>query len=777
MASPERQTSSFEVFISHAGDGGMKTVLALPLKAMFASIGRSAFVDEPDLKPSLSGAEGVAGAVESCEVFLALVDNVHYPRSLFCMGELRQALHRSSRCRIFPVFLSRTDQYPADVSASKALIPDDLFDAQWTREGWTRESFVETMNALQGVTGLRACEDKTFQAAFIIVSVDALIETGEALGLQDMLKPEVEEKIKKVKAACSGEASHLSVSELTVQKKVHSSPHAVIRNTASIHVEHGVQCIGRSGHTFHGTQASSNVISRRRLRKCQPPPLDSKWVALHATEYGQIKSAVLSGASATATTIAGVGINAHGGVGKTWIALRLAHDEEVRVSFPGGILWSSFGKDKVAYNGFEALWFDLGGAELQPAQFEVKHKLAMFREVLAKDTSRTLIILDDIWHEEHLKIFKDVSQDFPQLRVLITTRLGGVISTVFGKDHSIVISLSAKLKEKEAFELMQRYAEWVGSIEEDRESMRGIAKLYGFHPKALAVISTQANESWASLLDLVSQQGHDKLKDAATYVFNAVSDVFKFQTQHTGLMDQFCALGLLRDDTLFCTEDIAIVLDEQVSRIRSVIDVLVKCSLLERRCEPIATMDPVYYLHHLMRDYARAHGKTRQMKQRFVKAMCKVTKDDTARVTPYIFENLGAHIGRRLWSLQYWYFKLWVKPKFRNIVHSAANGSVPRQYHRNMYVMAIAFACRPAIAEEMDLEAKQLLLTNPDFFAKALSVEPATELNLYVCRNWLRPCFTTFQPSSSKASWFKIEPMQSAFCTALKSNTTLLMLE
>ena len=94
-------------------------------------------------------------------------------------------------------------------------------------------------------------------------------------------------------------------------------------------------------------------------------------------QYKKVKDALLSRDS-TSLAITGkklknvAGIGALGGVGKTWMAIQLAHDKEVLEAFPDGVFWATFGNDKtIAENAFEKLWLDLGGGDLENMDFSI----------------------------------------------------------------------------------------------------------------------------------------------------------------------------------------------------------------------------------------------------------------------------------------------------------------------------------------------------------------------------------------------------------------------
>ena len=488
------------------------------------------------------------------------------------------------------------------------------------------------------------------------------------------------------------------------------------------------------------TQAEvSSRAPKRVLRKCKAPPLDDKFVQIHPEEYAKLKGLLLSAASPSVSLktaaiasvhkwkrVGNVGVGGHGGIGKTWTALFLVHDEEIKSAFGGRILWSTFGEDKVAFNSFEKLWYDLGGADLKDVSFDMDNALAMFLEVIKKDTPPTLLVLDDIWHDRHLKFFKQLQQERPSIRLLITTRFQGKVAKAFGKDKSAVVGLSARLNETEALKLMSTYVKFEEgqSFADDTDSMKRIATAFGYHPLALSVISTQAPErgSWAALAVTVKENPPSAREDAGKYVVDAVDAVFDFQKQsHPKLKKQFCVLGVFREDTRFSVQDVAYALQSSVSDATRTLVSLSRSSLIDQRHERLSDFDAVYSLHDLLRDYARKHGRTKKTERKFVRSMCNSVKIDVSKVTPYVFENLEGHLRRKRLSWQYLHFRWFLKPTINVIINSAATGYVSERFHENWYIIAIAFAARPSVVDEMQPKLQELHLSNPDFFGTAFS--------------------------------------------------------
>ena len=136
------------------------------------------------------------------------------------------------------------------------------------------------------------------------------------------------------------------------------------------------------------------------------------------------------------------------GVGKSTLVGALAHDPEVIKHFADGILWASLGEMPSLLSELDAWASALGlsepGSERTIEQLTA-HLIAALRE------RRMLLIVDDIWHAEHLNPFKVGG---PQCALVCTSRLNEVAQAL-APTASDVYRL-AVLTEAAALELLRR---------------------------------------------------------------------------------------------------------------------------------------------------------------------------------------------------------------------------------------------------------------------------------------------------------------------------------
>ena len=628
------------------------------------------------LRPGDPAPQKMKEVAKAARVFLALLDDHCFPSSQHCMQVLRQQLQHHPRQLIFPVFLTDLKSYPDSVATvRKALRGVDL--ESWNGSWSYMEICVLFAHITHSETGLSA-KDATFDAAYIVVSVEAYLKQGTPLDLTDFKELKQLKRVRFVKRRFAG--------------------------------------------------------APLQLRKCRPELVNERSIDIHSSACATIKSFVLSktrNAASTAFTTTGEKVSALGGlggVGKTWLARRIAHDETVVAAFADGILWATFGDDKVAERTFENLWFDLGGSDLDDGvEFDAKHAFAMYDHVLQDSELECLLILDDVWHEQHLVFFKKLIQRYSSINILITTRFPQLVGKVFGEQRSQVVALNSTLSDEEALRLMKKYSDWNGGVHHDENSMRKLAKLFGSHPKALAIISTQApkENSWAELLIKTEQQMETKHLDnnaghAVNIVVDAVNAMFAFKN-NDDLKQKFVRLGVFKKDKRFSIEDVAIALDLADSKLAEVdVDCLLQYSLVEERRKRFDNGDVVYYLHDLLHDYCNAEDKLGTLEKEIIDRMCSIVKKQIERVTAYMFENLADHLDIDEKKLSRYKPSLMqrgneqVVLKLRSVNRKAMSGDVAPEFASNTYLLSLAFRVDPYVLDDRTNDVTLHLLKDTD---------------------------------------------------------------
>jgi hypothetical protein len=137
-------------------------------------------------------------------------------------------------------------------------------------------------------------------------------------------------------------------------------------------------------------------------------------------------------------------------VGKTTIAAAIAHDPEITVVFPDGILWASLGQTPNILSELMAWGRALGTEDILHAR-TVEEASAQLAALLRNQ--RRLLIVDDVWEPEHSQPFNVGGRD---CKLLITTRINSVAQVV--APTSAAIYRLAVLTDEAALELLQELA-------------------------------------------------------------------------------------------------------------------------------------------------------------------------------------------------------------------------------------------------------------------------------------------------------------------------------
>lgn len=138
------------------------------------------------------------------------------------------------------------------------------------------------------------------------------------------------------------------------------------------------------------------------------------------------------------------------GVGKTTIASALAHDPDIAIRFPDGVLWTSLGQVPNILSEMATWGRALGTDEILKAK-SVDEAQNMLAGLLRN--KQTLLIIDDVWKTEDAIPFKVGGHG---CATLITTRLDGVANALAPVAENIY--RLKVLKDKDALELVRQLA-------------------------------------------------------------------------------------------------------------------------------------------------------------------------------------------------------------------------------------------------------------------------------------------------------------------------------
>jgi tetratricopeptide (TPR) repeat protein len=306
--------------------------------------------------------------------------------------------------------------------------------------------------------------------------------------------------------------------------------------------------------------------------------------AIHAT--------VVSARPQSATAIYGPG-----GLGKSTLAIALAHDCEVRRRYPDGILWVKVTQtpdlqtrlaDIGVCFGDPREWYVGPGTDVESAAGQLNRTL---------HDRRALLILDDVWEHQHVSYFRVTGTP---CRLLITTRSAALAGNIDGADVRL-----DRLSDAEGAALIAARA---GGPPDDPIYME-ISRALAGHTLAVTLAAARLKKKGAgyarTILDgltdptdpfahlNVDEQDKDlNLSKSLSLSYDALDDAGQ---------RRFRALGVFAANAAFDLNALAAVWDETEASADRAAEALVDASLLDWEQE-----SGRYSQHPVLRTYARA---------------------------------------------------------------------------------------------------------------------------------------------------------------------------
>lgn len=299
------------------------------------------------------------------------------------------------------------------------------------------------------------------------------------------------------------------------------------------------------------------------------------------------------------------------GVGKSALALALAHDGEVRRHFQDGILWGGLGRSGDAFPQLGTWAGNLGmSGEAVRALDTVEKRAREVRNLIGG--RRMLLLADDVWSEATAY---GLCVGGPYCAHLMTTRSVGLAVQIAGKDGAIRVS---ELPEDGGLELLRQRAGQ--TVATEPEAARELVRAVGGLPLALVLLgkhleveeqSGQPGRIRRALDRLRSAENrltfaqpqvpyeqHTSLPAGAYISLSAVIQVSD-EALHGGESEALYALSVFPPKPNTFSEEAALAVTGSPAE---TLDTLVDAGLLE------ASQQARYLLHQTIADYGAVRG-------------------------------------------------------------------------------------------------------------------------------------------------------------------------
>lgn len=189
-----------------------------------------------------------------------------------------------------------------------------------------------------------------------------------------------------------------------------------------------------------------------------------------------------------------------GGFGKTTLAQALCHHPRIRQRFPDGILWIELGPDPclldIIMNQIKLFDPNL------PDSTDVNFASALFQDLLVY--RRVLLVLDDVWHESHAKLFLPPHHNSASL---LTTRRRDV--------SNWVRATAIDIGEMALSEAVTLLIKWLDTPPSEQSQFLQLADYLGKWPLLLELAGAYLREL-VTLDGLSLSQAFDELWEALT---------------------------------------------------------------------------------------------------------------------------------------------------------------------------------------------------------------------------------------------------------------------
>ncbi|MFG6103464.1 NB-ARC domain-containing protein [Leptothoe sp. EHU-05/26/07-4] len=361
----------------------------------------------------------------------------------------------------------------------------------------------------------------------------------------------------------------------------------------------------QNGEESYGSVADTEKKTRRNWGiPLQMPPLPEHFVE-RPEHQDKVKEQLLCDDKKTFGTLVVSAIYGLGGIGKSVLASKLAHDDEVQARFADGILWSTLGQNPDILPLLSGWIQTLGDHDYKPTAVEAASN---HLRTLLYD-KKVLLVVDDVWDPTRLEAFRVGGYG---CCVLVTTREAQIPEA-----HRYSLDV---MTPEQALELMTQKFKAELNVK-DRQQALDFAERVGYLPLALELAASQVEngETWSNLLanfrsEVVRLEALDALSltdmpDEAKRRHCSLTACFNLSLQRLSSeqLSQFAWLGVLPEDALL-TQDMAMTLwqvtlqqaQDQLREFHEKAFLLIGSAQSSNNAERVT-----YRMHDLMHDLSR----------------------------------------------------------------------------------------------------------------------------------------------------------------------------
>ncbi len=204
----------------------------------------------------------------------------------------------------------------------------------------------------------------------------------------------------------------------------------------------------------------------------------------------------------TSGTDSALSASGQGGVGKTTMAVAIAHDPAVHGYFADGVLWAGLGLSPDVMSALAA-WGDALGVDATRYPEAAQRGQAIRNKIGLR---RFLLVIDDAWQQDAAMLLKCGG---PNCCHLLTTRDDGIAQVFAGESGKAKVPV---LKEEPAFELLRQFAPRACSANPD--AARRLARTVDGLPLALELLGAYLAPTSRSQFPELSDSAFAELADA-----------------------------------------------------------------------------------------------------------------------------------------------------------------------------------------------------------------------------------------------------------------------